>query len=249
MRNRRIAVIVAQASVLFALSVLFVTIVVPVGLSQFAGAIGYLLPNAVGGWWIYRGIRSFYPRTEAIISAIAFAVCSPLALTAGTMIAEITWGGMVIAILTGTLAMMVIMFLIPATVLLLSSATAGDRDLRAVGPLSTRIHARELDAVGPALRLHAIRSQWQHISTGSPIVDSHEMHRIGARRLAGAVKHVQPSSRVKGKRHRLLQTGAVSRNGSHWPRVAARIPPWKYENVAPARICDEKFAFRADCKS
>ena len=118
MNNRRIVVIVAQASVLFALSVLFITIVVPVGASEFAGAIMYLLPNAVGAWWIYRGVESFYPRTEAIVAAIAFAVCSPLAFTGGTMIAEITRGGTVIAILTGALAMMVIMLLIPSTVLL-----------------------------------------------------------------------------------------------------------------------------------
>ena len=52
----------------------------------------FVLPAALGFWWIFRRLRTEYPRRQALGAAIAFAVVSPLPLIIGLAVGPIVGG-------------------------------------------------------------------------------------------------------------------------------------------------------------
>jgi hypothetical protein len=52
----------------------------------------FVVPAALGSWWIFRKLRADYPRRQARSAAIAFAVFSPVPLIIGLAVGPIVGG-------------------------------------------------------------------------------------------------------------------------------------------------------------
>jgi site-specific recombinase len=52
----------------------------------------FVVPAALGFWWILRRLRAEYPRRQALGAAIAFAVFSPVPLIIGLVLGPIVRG-------------------------------------------------------------------------------------------------------------------------------------------------------------
>src|SRR5467141_3988528 len=65
--------------------------VTPVG-EEVEGMVLGFLPAGLAGWWIFRRLRSNYPKAEARVAAIAFSVFALAGLAIGLFLAEIFGG-------------------------------------------------------------------------------------------------------------------------------------------------------------
>lgn len=105
-RTLRLFVVIAQAAFLFTVACFLLTIVlflllVPPGVRSgqlppvpTVGEVITLLvvlvgPPALGFWWIFRKLRSEYPRRQALGAALAFAVFSPVPLIIGLAVGPV----------------------------------------------------------------------------------------------------------------------------------------------------------------
>ena len=108
-RTLRLFMVIGQAAFLFTVTCFLLTIVlflvlVPPGarsgppprVPSIGEAITlmafFVVPAALGFWWIFRKLRAEYPRREALGAAIAFTIFSPVPLLIGLAVGPIVGG-------------------------------------------------------------------------------------------------------------------------------------------------------------
>jgi hypothetical protein len=105
----RVFIVVGQAASMltgacFLLSIAFFFLLLPPGarygppprVPSASEALGLFVvlvgPPALGFWWIFRRLRTEYPRRQALVAAAAFAVFSPVPLVIGLILGPLVGG-------------------------------------------------------------------------------------------------------------------------------------------------------------